>query len=44
MYTCVYMCIYIHTQTYIYIHTHIYGYPDGSDSKESACNAGESLA
>ena len=29
-----YMCIYTHTQTYIYI----YGFPGGSDNKESACN------
>ena len=28
---------------YIYIHIHIFpgGFPDGSDSKESACNVGD---
>ena len=33
-----YMCI--HTHTYIYIYES--GFPGGSDSKESACNTGDS--
>ena len=39
MYVCVYahICIYIFIQTY----THLWGFPDGSVGKESACNAGD---
>ena len=36
MYICV--CIYIYIYIYIYVYM---GFPDGSDSKESACNAGD---
>ena len=36
--------MYTHTHTHIYIHTYIYtytGFPGGSGSKESTCNAGD---
>ena len=43
---CVYIYIYTHTSCHLYIHVcvciYIYiGFPCGSDSKESACNAGD---
>ena len=28
------------TYVYVYIYTYVLGFPSGSDSKESACNAG----
>ena len=36
MHMYVYVCI-----IYIYIYTYIWGFPGGSDGKESACNAGD---
>ena len=35
----IYICIHTHTHTHTYSHTK--GFPGGSDSKESACNAGD---
>ena len=35
----VYVYTHTHTHTYTHTHTHTWGFPDGSDSKESACNA-----
>ena len=32
--------IYVHIYIYIFIYTYISCFPGGSDSKESACNAG----
>ena len=42
MCTHIYVCIYIHTHTHTHAHARIYilGFPGGSDSKESAYNAG----
>ena len=37
---CVYIYIYIHMYAYVYICIYT-GFPGGSDSKESACNAGD---
>ena len=33
-----------HTHTYVHTQTHIWGFPGGSDGKESACNAGNSAS
>ena len=33
-----------HTHTYVHTQTHIWGFPGGSDGKESACNAGDSAS
>ena len=43
IYVCVYICIYIYAYIYIYIYAliYIFGFPGGSDSKESACNVGD---
>ena len=44
MYTCIlyiHIHIFMHTYTNIYTHTHIYGLPQWLNSKESACNAGD---
>ena len=38
MYVCVCVCVYIYTHTHTHTHTQVLG---GSDSKESACNAGD---
>ena len=37
------MCVYTHTHTHIYIYIYIYlwGFPGGSNSKESTSNAGD---
>ena len=39
VYTCIYVCVYV--CVYVYIYIHIQGFHGGSDSKESACNAGD---
>ena len=37
----IYVCVYIYIHTHTHIHTIYMGFPGGSDSKESACNAGD---
>ena len=41
LYIYISLCIYIHTHTHTHTHTHMlkWGFPGGSDGKESACNA-----
>ena len=41
VYVCV--CVYIYTRIYTYMYIYIYGFPDVSDSKESACSAGDQV-
>ena len=44
VYVYIYINTYIYIYIYIYIHTHTHtymGFPDSSDGKESACNAGD---
>ena len=40
IYMCVCVCVCIYAYIYIYTLIYIFGFPGGSDSKESACNVG----